>query len=185
MRKNISSRLSYTHQNPELRLENPLYGKVNSITYAFETNRDVYHARQLRDQGKTEAQRRNDAQSKQMRRVSFMVKRQKPQPVLKPSHALAHETDRAAFNNQWASEQKRAKRENFVRAAETYRDVLYQERNNLNEAGKELSAIKNSARNGNHRDGLKELFKLERTVEKINQRVISKEPAITRGIKSR
>jgi len=179
------SRLSYTHQNAEFRAVNPLYEKVNSITYAFETNRDIYNARQLRDQGKTEAQRRRDVQSRQSRRESFMVKRQKPQPVLRPSHSLSHETDRATFNNEWANEQKKAKSENFIRAAKSYLDVLYQERSNLNEAGKELSAINNRARNGNYKDGLKELFKLGRTIEKINQRVTSKEPSITRGIKSR
>ncbi len=181
----MSSRLSYTHQNADFRVVNPLYEKVNSITYAFEMNRDLYHARQLRDQSKTEAQRRHDAQSRQARRESFMVKRQRPQPVLKPSHALSHETDRAAFDNEWVTEQKNAKRADFMRAAKAYIEVLYQERNNLKQAEKEHSAIKNRARNGNYRDGLKELFKLERTVDNINQRVISKEPQITRGLKSR
>lgn len=77
-----SSRLSYTHQNPTFRQQNPLYHKTGPLTCTFEMNRDIYHTRQLRDQGKTEAERRGEAGDRSKRREAFMVKRQKPAPVL-------------------------------------------------------------------------------------------------------
>ncbi len=45
---------------------------------------------------------------REKRRESFMVKRQKPKPVLRPAPHIANGPDRAAFNQQWSNEQKSA-----------------------------------------------------------------------------
>lgn len=45
---------------------------------------------------------------REKRRESFMVKRQKPKPVLRPAPHIANGPDRAAFNRQWTDEQKSA-----------------------------------------------------------------------------
>jgi hypothetical protein len=83
--------------------------KKHSIKSIFENNRDPYHARQLADQGKSESVRRDEALSHANRRESFMVKRQQPKPVLRPSPALSYGSDLQAFNRQWTKEQKCAK----------------------------------------------------------------------------
>ncbi len=79
-----------------------------SIKSIFEHNRDPYHAKQLADQGTSESVRRAQAVSHANRRESFMVKRQQPKPVLRPSPALSYGSDCQTFNKQWTNEQKRA-----------------------------------------------------------------------------
>lgn len=46
--------------------------------------------------------------AKAQRRESFMVKRGKPQPVLRPAPHIANGPDRAAFNQAWRQEYKQA-----------------------------------------------------------------------------
>lgn len=64
----------------------------------FDRNRDPLIAAQLDDLKKTEAERRE----------SFMVKRSRPQPVLRPGPALSRGPDRAAFDAQWQVEREGA-----------------------------------------------------------------------------
>lgn len=48
------------------------------------------------------------AAEKAKRRESFMVKRQKPKPALRPAPHIAGGPDRAAFNQKWQQERKAA-----------------------------------------------------------------------------
>lgn len=75
---------------------------------AFDQNRDPYIARQLQDQGKTEAQRRREQIERETRRQNHMIKRQQPKPQLRPSPRLAYGPDGAAFNGAWRNEQRAA-----------------------------------------------------------------------------
>lgn len=99
---------SFATSKTDLPGENRLAARTESIRPKFETERCEFNARQLADAGKTEAERREDAQGRGVRRESFMVKRQKPQPVLRPSPALARDVDRAAFNASWDHERQAA-----------------------------------------------------------------------------
>ncbi|MEM9055565.1 MAG: hypothetical protein AAGB16_09595 [Pseudomonadota bacterium] len=87
----------------------------------FERERDPLHAKAMDDLNKTEAQRRREAtayeNARAKRRESFMVKRQKPQPVLRPSPSQAYASDHASFNAQWDAEKDMAKRANQQAAA--------------------------------------------------------------------
>ena len=74
----------------------------------FEQNRDPLLNAQRSDLTKSEAERREDADRAE-RRASLMVKRQRPEPALKPSRALAHGPDRAAFEQSWTREQDGAR----------------------------------------------------------------------------
>ncbi len=177
MRENVSSRLSYSHEKPEFRQLNPLYAKANSITMSFEIERDPNRALQLRDMNKTEAERRRENAERIKRRNSFMVKRQKPKPVLRPSPALAYGPDRAAFNSEWKQEQRQAQYQNKIRKLKAVKTELLTERENLNQADNERRNIPHTP------NGLKKLFKLERTVDRINQRVHSHTHKIKRNIR--
>jgi hypothetical protein len=64
----------------------------------FEPASDELKAKALADQNLSEAQRRE----------SFMVKRSKPEPTLKPTRALSLGPDRASFQERWAQEQRAA-----------------------------------------------------------------------------
>lgn len=46
-------------------------------------------------------------------RASEMVKKERPQPALKPSPMLSHGPDAAAFNKNWEDEARAARREAF------------------------------------------------------------------------
>jgi len=168
MKSATFSRLSYTHQHPTFRQQSPLYKKVEPLTCSFEMHRDIYHARQLQDKHKTEAERRREAKSKAARRNAFMVKRQKPIPVLKPSQALAYGPDRAAFNAQWRNEQKQAASWQEVQALKSHRSFLQREHEKLNQNEEDLKAI------GTDPAARKALFKIERIVKDIKQRIQTK-----------
>jgi hypothetical protein len=64
----------------------------------FEPASDELKAKALADRHLTEARRRE----------SFMVKRSKPEPTLKPTRALSLGPDRAAFQERWTREQSAA-----------------------------------------------------------------------------
>lgn len=101
-------RSSFVHGRADLRADNPLYARAGSSRSAFQSASDPMHGQQLADRGKTEAQRREDGE-RAARREAFMVKRQKPAPMLKPGPALAHGADRASFNRQWSEEMRAAR----------------------------------------------------------------------------
>ncbi|MEQ9489556.1 MAG: hypothetical protein RIM72_11250 [Alphaproteobacteria bacterium] len=103
-RSNGNPSPSFAHSRADLPGTDALRGKVAPLTHNFETQRCEFNARQLADAGKTEAERRTEAQERTTRRESFMVKRQKPQPVLRPSPALALGSDRTAFDAEWDRE---------------------------------------------------------------------------------
>ncbi len=66
----------------------------------FDYNRDPYIAKQMADQGKSEAERRG----------SFMVKRQSNTNIMRPPLHIGMGPDRAAFNRQWHDEFMAARR---------------------------------------------------------------------------
>lgn len=81
-----STRLSHAHERTDLRADNPLYERAGSLRAAFDTKREGEDAERA------------------VRRESFMVKRERPKPVLRPSPALALGPDGAAFDARWNSE---------------------------------------------------------------------------------
>ena len=94
-----SSRTSYAYQHrAELPGEASTVDRVKTASPSFDPARCPYRARELAETGKSEAQRRD----------SFMIKRQKPEPVLRPSLVLSLGSDRAAFNAQWSREHAQA-----------------------------------------------------------------------------
>ena len=88
---------------------------IPPITLTFERERCPYHAKQLEDASKSEAERREQGE-----RGSSMVKRQQPQHIMRPPQAMATGPDRAAFNQQWNRECRQA----HVRAPAKNRDTL-------------------------------------------------------------
>jgi len=111
------SRLSFAHERPELANDNPLIGKAPKLTDSFETERCPLHAKQLADNGKTEAQRRNDLEAFKAKRRnrsqgSSMVRNHKPYPELKPSPALSHSIKAQTHYQDLAKERQITKRIN-------------------------------------------------------------------------
>lgn len=92
--KSSATRLSHSHERADLRADNPLYERAGSARDAFD------------------AQRLKDEQERAARRESFMVKRQQPKPVLRPTQSLAFGPDGAAFDAQWAEERRQARPRN-------------------------------------------------------------------------
>lgn len=107
-------RTSYAHGAPDLPQRKTAIHD-HSAKQAFEANRCPWRAKQMNDDGLSEAERRERA----ARRESFMVKRSKPKPELKPSRALAYGPDRAAFDQAWRDE---------YRDAQTYTRKRWQDR---------------------------------------------------------
>lgn len=105
------SRLSYTHERPDLFGGSPLYGKTPMLTQSFGKQRCPLHAKQLKDLSKNEAERRRELETfKAKRRGSEMIKKDRPKPVAKPSPQMAFGPDSATFNAAWASERRSARR---------------------------------------------------------------------------
>ncbi len=113
--KQSRSRLSYAQELPELANDNPLIGKVPKLTECFETKRCPLHAKQLADEGKTEAERRNNldafkAKRRNRSQGSHMVRNHKPYPELKPSPALSHSIKAESHYQALAKERRTAQR---------------------------------------------------------------------------
>ena len=161
------SGLSHAHERPELRQDNPLNEKARPVKTSFEMERCPLHAAELRDADKSEAERREDMRQRQQRRESFMVKRQQPKPVLRPSPALAHGPDNDAFDCQWSVEQGAAQRETKAACRDIYRAKaeLKLEESNRHKAN-------DLAISGNFDAAHKELFKIKRRVEGISDRAL-------------
>lgn len=85
------TRLSHAHERADLRADNPLYERAGLVTAAFD------------------ARRASEEAERAARRESFMVKRQQPVPVLRPSRSLALGPDGAAFDAQWNDERSQAR----------------------------------------------------------------------------
>jgi len=172
-RKKTPNRASYSHTQQDLRRQNPLHEKAASITSNFEMNRDKYRARQLQDQGTTEAQRRREAEDRNTRRHSLMVKRQAARPVLRPSPTLSRGSDRAAFNSQWSQEQARARR-NTIKRALSARTHLVRARNTLDQAYQQRKSVQANGFNTAAKDTRRELFKIKRRAENTTQQALNK-----------
>ena len=91
-----------------------LYTKPPNLRFNFDINHDPLIAHQLWDLGRPESELRHESM-----RCSFsfqpyddpgseMIARQRPQPVLRPSPALAHGTDAAIHNEQMRADHKAA-----------------------------------------------------------------------------
>lgn len=101
-----SNRASFTHQDQRLRAQNPLYNKTTPVAGEFERERCPLNAKVMDDAGLTEAQRRHkamglsqsDASKRAVRRESFMIKRSRPDHILRPPLSMAFGPDRQAFN---------------------------------------------------------------------------------------
>lgn len=74
------------------------YERAPDMRREFEMTRDPLIRAQMEADRLTEAQRRE----------SFMVKRDRPRPVLRPGPSLSLGPDRAAFDAAWESERKGA-----------------------------------------------------------------------------
>ncbi|MEW8562585.1 MAG: hypothetical protein AB2541_10780 [Candidatus Thiodiazotropha sp.] len=96
------SRMSYAGRDPVLSRDTP-----DSLRYTrpvhtpFDHARCPYISRQLKDQGKSEAKRREESG-----RGSLMVKLHRPFPELRPKHEQGQV--RSAFNQAWFREQRAA-----------------------------------------------------------------------------
>jgi len=83
-------------------LPNKAINRLPPVRQEFDMNRDPYIAKQLRDQDKTETQRRDD----QAGRGSTMIQQDQPKPVLKPHNGMSQSIDNQQFNNRWLAEQR-------------------------------------------------------------------------------
>lgn len=89
------TRLSFTHERAAFRAENPIHARTTPSRAAFN------------DAGTAEREARRSA-FHAMRRAAGMVERDRPHPVLKPSPALAGETDRQAYHAALRAERRQA-----------------------------------------------------------------------------
>ena len=98
----MHNRQSYSSQEPDLRKGMPIsLREMRALRSSFDYNRSPYTARQLRDSGKTEAQRREErAQG------STMVKLHHPFPELRPKRQQG--PIRESFNKAWLKERRSA-----------------------------------------------------------------------------
>lgn len=138
---------SYAHENPDLRRDNPLYERAGSARSQFE---------------------RNDPE-RAARRDAFMVERQQPRPVLRPSLSLSSEPDRASFNMQWNDERRAA-----LRDARNLREDLLNARSQIHEHDRQR---KQAEASGSMRD----LTQTERDVERLLRRTTARVRSFTRA----
>lgn len=85
-----------------------------NVRNEFDNNRDPLIAIQLAELNMSEAQRRRataraDSNKPQAQQPPAMIRRDKPQPTLKPSPKLAHGPNAANFNKRWSEEQQQAR----------------------------------------------------------------------------
>ena len=136
---------------------------AESITPKFEMERCELNARQLRDVGTTEAERR--AKFKESRRVergSDMVRRDRPAPVLKPSPRLASGPDRTSYNDRLSAEHKAARRAEWIAEAKAVRDELRAFRAELRDAPARIAASEKRFDDGDKAGAFREMRKLDR-----------------------
>jgi len=118
--KQSRSRLSYAQEQPQLANDNPLNGKVESLTNRFEQKRCYLHAKQLADAGTSEDERRHNdiaafkAKRRKQSQGSGMVKNHKPYPELKPSPALSHKIKAQTHYQELAKERRTTQRINRI-----------------------------------------------------------------------
>ncbi|MEO0384605.1 MAG: hypothetical protein AAF234_13750 [Pseudomonadota bacterium] len=156
------------------------------ITPKFEMERDEFHARQLCDDGTTEAERRRAF--KVMRRErsgSDMVRRDRLNPALRPSPELASRSDRVSYNDRLSAERAKARREEWISKALEVRDELRSFRHSLGDTGQTLKAADAQYEAGDKGGARREMFKIERSVKSRASRTHSHSRALMSDIPNR
>jgi len=154
------------------------------ITPTFEHERDLFHARQLRDAGKTESERR--AAFKAQRREpngSQMIRAQQPRPVLKPSPRLAHGADRAAHFERLTADRREAERGARIARLETARDDLLNHNKWLEGVERQASQMPSKASPQKAKALTRDAFKTMREVQTRSTRKIDRAQAVRREVR--
>lgn len=89
-------------------LSNEAMNNLPRVRRAFDLNRDPMIAKQIRDNEKTESQRRQEQVDGQAGRGSTMVKQDRPAPAPHPTGPDADAVNREAFKERWLTEQRDA-----------------------------------------------------------------------------
>lgn len=148
------TRLSHAHERPDLRKDNPLYERAGSIGAQFE-------------QGSPE---------RAERRESFMIKRQQPKPVLRPSPSLAAGVDRQEFERQLEQERREA-----IRHAQNLRSELLKVDSALVGHERQRKQANEQARSGDPHGAAKKLFHIKRGVKNVGERMTAHVQAFERA----
>lgn len=138
----------------------------------FERQADPQKASRRADLTRTEFDRRTDiaALARQKRqsdaqtqtgRQSQMVREDHPRPMLKPSPALAHGPDRAAFNQRWKQEERAA----LIAEARVQQQELRDLSKQWSGTMKDIAASTDRARAGDPNGATREAFKAYRRTE--------------------
>ena len=157
---------------------------AKKITPAFEHERDVFHARQLRDAGKSESERR--AAFKSQRRGqsgSAMVRQQQPRPALTPSPRLAHGADSAAHYDRLAADRYEAERQSRIAKLETTRDDLLRHNKWLEGVERQASQMPSKAPPEKAKALTRETFKMMREVQSRSTRKLDRAQAVRREVR--
>lgn len=85
-------------------MSNEAMAQLPAIRREFDRNRDPMIAKQMRDLGKTETERREE----QSGRGSAMVKKDRPMANLNPPKEMARPMDAEQFRGRWLAEQRSA-----------------------------------------------------------------------------
>lgn len=157
---------------------------AKKITPAFESERDVFHARQLRDAGTTESERRAVFKAKRRDQGgSAMIRQQQPQPVLKPSPRLGHGADRVAHYDRLAADRYEAERRARVARLETARDDLLHHNNWLKGVERQASQMPSKAPPEKAKALTRETFKVMREVQTRSTRKLDRAQAVRREVR--
>ncbi|MEM6712826.1 MAG: hypothetical protein AAF590_11175 [Pseudomonadota bacterium] len=156
------------------------------LTPNFERERDPFHAKQLRDQGTTEAERR--AAFKVKRRDpsgSRMVKRQRPAPTHKPSPQLARGPDRNAYNDQMARDHREAQRNSKIARGEAMRRELNQHALWLDRKAEQVARMPAPSTREGRTASEKELFRAKRQMGDSSKRLLNRAHSVRRDLNDR
>ena len=154
------------------------------ITPAFEHERDIFHAHQLRDAGKTESERRAAFKAKRRDQSgSAMIRQQQPRPVLKPSPRLAHGADRAAHFERLAADRYEAERQSRIAKLETARDELLHHNDWLKNVERQASQMPSKAAPQKAKELTRETFKMMREVQSRSTRKLDRAQAVRRNVR--
>lgn len=157
---------------------------AKKITPAFESERDVFHARQLRDAGKTESERRAAFKAKRRDQGgSAMIREQQPRPVLKPSPKLAHGADRAAHYDRLTADRREADRQTKIAKLTAARDDLLRHNGWLKGVERQASQMPSKASPQKAKELTRDAFKMMREVQTRSTRKIDRAQAVRREVR--
>lgn len=140
------SRLSYTHENPDLRRQNDLYDKAYRV---------------MNEPG---------IQPSQAGRDSYMIKRQAPQAVLRPPKPMAMEPDRAAFAAKLDQDDAHS-RQAFINEAYAEIDDLKRAKQRVQAERNTAARVDALMRQGHASEAEKETYKAARRTQQIQRRI--------------